>query len=231
MIPSYCTVPPGLKRGDKGDGVKRLQEWLCHHGHLVKVDSDFGPATERALLRFAGRRDVSPEVARALVAPMERALAAVGTLVDVARAYLDAGARELGGQNAGPWVRLFTGGLEGPAWAWCGVFVAWCAKQAGAPNQDLLSPNCDTIGARARIRGRLVSTPEVGGLFLVRGPSAADPWTHVGIVDEVLLDARGKPEAVGTIEGNSNDEGSREGHEVCERTRGLGRLDFVRMAA
>jgi hypothetical protein len=30
-----------------------------------------------------------------------------------------------------------------------------------------------------------------------------------------------------TIEGNTNDEGSREGHEVCARTRGYDGEDFV----
>ena len=32
-----------------------------------------------------------------------------------------------------------------------------------------------------------------------------------------------------TIEGNTNDEGSREGYEVCRRVRGRGSKDFIRL--
>ena len=42
-------------------------------------------------------------------------------------------------------------------------------------------------------------------------------WTHTGIVTKV----EGK--MVHTIEGNTNDEGSREGFEVCQRIRNLDR--------
>jgi hypothetical protein len=37
------------------------------------------------------------------------------------------------------------------------------------------------------------------------------------------------PGWISTWEGNANDEGGREGHEVCSRTRGISRLDFVRL--
>jgi hypothetical protein len=44
---------PSLKRGDKGDAVRRLQKWLAEHGEKdVKPDGDFGPITERAVKRL-----------------------------------------------------------------------------------------------------------------------------------------------------------------------------------
>jgi hypothetical protein len=36
-----------------------------------------------------------------------------------------------------------------------------------------------------------------------------------------------REEVFETIEGNTNDEGSREGYEVCHRVRGYGSKDFI----
>jgi len=58
-----------------------------------------------------------------------------------------------------------------------------------------------------------------GSLFLVRRTDT--DWTHVGIVEathELLFQ---------TIEGNTNDEGEREGYEVCTRSRGYSNKDFI----
>jgi hypothetical protein len=49
-------------------------------------------------------------------------------------------------------------------------------------------------------------------------------WQHVGIVTAT------EPDAFHTIEGNTNDDGSREGYEVCERVRGYDKKDFVVVA-
>jgi hypothetical protein len=59
-----------------------------------------------------------------------------------------------------------------------------------------------------------------GSLFLNRRTST--DWDHTGIVvksvgEEVFL----------TIEGNTNDDGSREGYQVCQRVRGYEEKDFI----
>jgi hypothetical protein len=46
-------------------------------------------------------------------------------------------------------------------------------------------------------------------------------WTHTGIVTQA--DAG----SFGTIEGNTNDGGSTNGVEVCARTRGYEKKDFI----
>jgi len=56
-------------------------------------------------------------------------------------------------------------------------------------------------------------------MFLVRRTST--DWTNTGFA--FGYDGG----TIQTIEGNTNDEGSREGYEVCRRTRGRGRMDFV----
>jgi hypothetical protein len=226
VIPPHARIPAGLARNAKGDGVRHLQEWLWLAGHRIAIDGDFGPATERALSLVLREFGGGPPIVDSLIAahltsPMHRALSARGSLLDIARAYLTEHPREVGGQNRGPWVRTFCDGVEGRAW--CGYAVRHLARQAGEPWAERISPSCDVTAARALHDGRWSSTPIVGGLFLVR--RTAVDWTHMGIV----LDAG--PGWISTWEGNANDEGSREGHEVCSRTRGLGRLDFVRLGA
>jgi hypothetical protein len=58
-----------------------------------------------------------------------------------------------------------------------------------------------------------------GSIFLAR--ATPSDWTHTGIVVESAS------ESFETIEGNTNDDGCREGYEVCQRTRGYGSKDFV----
>jgi hypothetical protein len=223
QLPPSCRIPPGLKRGDKGPTVVLLQHYLTLRGATVADDGDFGPATEHALYRLTNVRAVDASVADYLMAPLVGALDARGSMVDIARAYLRAGAREVG-QNRGPWVRAIAGdAAEGDAW--CMSFLRRVAEQAGHPWAHRISPSCDVTGRNARADGRLVTRAEAGDLFLVRGPSQVDPWTHGGLVTWAGADV------VESIEGNSNDDGSREGVAVVSRVRGVGRLDFVRMGA
>jgi hypothetical protein len=70
-------------------------------------------------------------------------------------------------------------------------------------------------GSKASDRKKITS----GSLFLQRRTST--DWTHTGIV----IDA--KDEVFLTIEGNTNDDGIREGIEVCSRIRGYKSKDFI----
>lgn len=56
--PKTITIPwatPYLRRGSKGKRVGWLQECLVALGAKIKVDEDFGPATESALKSFQGK--------------------------------------------------------------------------------------------------------------------------------------------------------------------------------
>lgn len=148
-----------------------------------------------------------------------------------ARTHLQQGAREVGGENAGPWVRLFMDGHEGRAWRWCAGFVSFCMRQAGQtlgrPLPIKASFSCDLLAAAADNAGLLLSKPgpaqrasiAPGSLFLVR--RSPGDWTHVGVVESVDSDV------FHTIEGNTNDDGSAEGDEVASLTRGYANKDFV----
>ena len=121
-------------------------------------------------------------------------------------------------------------GNEGSQWAWCAGFASFLMHQAAetlgieAPIEGSFS--CDTLVLQARQKGIFVSESDArlraippGSLFLNRNTDT--DWTHVGMVvaaDELTLT---------TIEGNTNDEGSREGYEVCQRTRSYTNRDFI----
>lgn len=121
-------------------------------------------------------------------------------------------------------------GNEGVAFPWCAGFVTFVMEQAsqtlGHTKPIEGSFSCDSLAAQAKAADRLVAesdaTPErlpAGSLFLVR--RTATDWTHTGMLTEAHADS------FDTVEGNTNDEGSREGFEVCSRLRGYKSKDFI----
>lgn len=150
-MPAYTTqsaqaelaYPGPLAQAAQGDGVKRLQEWLTLSGRGLVLNGDFGPATARALAAFQADNGLFPSATldegtwNALTAPMQNALDAQpdpGVPYDiavwqVARAHMRQGAAEVGGDNRGPWVRLYARGTEGKEVQWCAYFVTFILKQ------------------------------------------------------------------------------------------------------
>ncbi|PPK96144.1 putative peptidoglycan binding protein [Kineococcus xinjiangensis] len=235
-----------VRRGQRGRDVRRVQEWLTLHGFGLVVDGDFGPATQRQVTAFQERcgleavGDVDEETAAALVEPLVQVLRQrlnssrpLGeAVVEYAQAHLAVHPREVGGQNRGPWVRAYMGGREGADQPWCAGFVTFVLHQAaqslGVPAPIAGSASCDVLAAQGGGAGLFVAEADVeykdlptGSLFLVR--SRPGDWTHTGLVVEAREDD------FDTIEGNTNDDGSREGYEVCARARGYAGKDFVRL--
>lgn len=240
------TIDRPLTKGAKGKGVRAVQEWLGLQGIHTAIDSAFGPATTAAVRQFQSRQrlrvtgDVDQTTFARLVAPMAAVLepiapASGAKLGDVVVAYaqqhLAQHPREIGGQNRGPWVRLYMDGNEGAEWPWCAGFATFVLKQAceslGCPMPVRSTVSCDLLASSAQEKGcfargavtrdRTRLTP--GSLFL--NARTAGDWVHTGIV--VSLDR----EVFHTIEGNTNDSGDREGYEVCARVRGYKGKDFV----
>jgi hypothetical protein len=232
-----------LGYGSEGPDVKRLQEWLNLNGYGLGIDGDFGRVTEDAVRRFQKEKrmkqtgKVNQRTFSALVAPMSAVLAkpvrkpkSLGTaILTYAKAHLAQQPREVGGPNRGPWVRLYTGGNEGEHWAWCAGFVSFVLKQAcelmGTPMPIAGSVGCDQLASQAKAKNLFIAEQYArerlspGSLFLVR--KSPTDWTHTGIVAEI------HPEFFRTIEGNTNDDGVREGYEVCTLTRSYTSKDFV----
>lgn len=245
-----------VSQGMKNQTVKRIQEWLNYHNCRTTIDADYGPATATCVKAFQRSQSMTPTgrvnkaTWEALVAPMKMALTAPGlsgqwsaasAVKAVAEQHLAQHPIEIGGSNEGPWVRLYCDGNDGRAWAWCAGFVSFVMDQAhfyeGMKSPIAGSVSCDTLAAQAKTAGRFVKGSDISrgkrpwdslgqcSLFLKRRTKT--DWTHAGFA----LDCHGRNSALAfsTIEGNTNDEGSREGYEACQRTRGLGsgNYDFI----
>jgi len=225
-----------LQRPTKSAPVRRIQEWLCFHGLRTSIDGDFGPSTQRQVNAFRAKHDlprngkVDAALFSRLCAPMRRALAdrpaGFKTLnqlaVLYARQHLKEHPVEIGGDNLGPWVRLYCRGKDGPRYYWCAGFATFIVEQAAStagvalPVSRTLS--CDNLANQAKRRGRFVSGGtrppqgiQPGDLFLMR--KTAEDWVHTGLVLAL------HEETFDTIEGNTNDDGARNGYEVCIRNR------------
>jgi putative peptidoglycan binding protein len=241
-----------LRRGDSGVAVRRVQEWLSIQAFATAIDGDFGPATQQCVTKFQQSRgmqaigEVSQETWAALIEPMQRALAFVQpspgaglrqTVRQVASQHLAQHPIEVGGDNRGPWVRIYVEGNQGPDWRWCAGFVTFVLKQAcmslGTPMPIEGSVSCDALLYQAKAVGLRVRDSEIesgqttwsamgeAAIFLVR--RTATDWTHTGF----CLD--GADDIFSTIEGNTNDDGSNNGYEVCNRTRSVPNKDFIRL--
>lgn len=233
------------KKGSKGKKVRLIQEWLCLHGFHIYIDGDFGPATDYAVRQFQRRKGlkvngiVGRKTFARLILPMTDALRPIPRdekslgqiVVAYAKQHLQQYPREIGGQNKGPWIRLYMKGNEGPAFPWCAGFSCFILKQAcqtlSTPLPIKTSVSCDALAASAKGKGiflkesKIVNKTQITpGSFFLRRKTPKD-WVHTGIV------IRAEDEVLHTIEGNTNDEGSREGYEVCKRTRGYKNKDFI----
>lgn len=242
-----------IRKGDEGPRVKRVQEWLKINGFATAIDSDFGPATEKCVTNFQKAKEL-PETGKVdrdtwdlLVTPLVRALAPIefpsnttlsNAILRVAEQHLREHPIEVGGDNRGPWVRIYCDGNDGIGWRWCAGFVTFVMKQACLELEQSLpiegSFSCDSLAYQAKLANRFVagaklqdgsvSWAELGSthIFLVR--KTPTDWTHTGFSFE------GADTVFSTIEGNSNEDGSANGFEVTRRTRAIPRKDFIRLA-
>lgn len=226
--------------------TKQAQEFLCLAGFYCAVDGSMGPATRFALRRFqteamglenaTGALDKATAVAlssriREVQGIVEHVAALGITSVGEAAVRMmeilrSLGAREVGGNNRGPWVRLFSGGKEGDGVQWCAWVSAesvllWAIAAANlarsAAGMEPVDPDlaglasawCPSIETAARKLGRFVSAADAaahpgdirrGMMFLVQrgGRSAHVGWTSA-------VDPQ-NPGAFETAEGNAADQ-------------------------
>lgn len=95
--------------------------------------------------------------------------------------------------------------------SWCMAFIYWCFEQA-APGKNPLVRTGGVLNAwnTADKVHRVTGEPQPGDIFIM---SFGGGLGHTGIVEKV--DAN----FVYTIDGNTNDSGSREGIEICRKQR------------
>lgn len=115
--------------------------------------------------------------------------------------------------NAGPDVEKYLKSVGlGKGFSWCMAFVYWCSQEAS--NKLAIANTLQKTGgvlamwnARPSLR---VKVPQPGDIMIL---TYGKGLGHTGIVEKIV------GTDVHTIEGNTNDEGSREGYEVCRRVR------------
>jgi len=94
-----------------------IQEWLCLHDIAVKIDGIFGPVTFQSRNNLKTDGIVGLLTHAILTDPVRRALKLIRpensipgkTIMAYAYRHLEQRPREIGGQNRGPWVRLYMG--------------------------------------------------------------------------------------------------------------------------
>ncbi len=233
-------------------GVKRVQEWLNIHGFVTPVDSDFGDSTADQLKAFQakGNREATgmldQETWALFTAPMRRALASIehgstssieDAVVRVARQHINEMPVEIGGNNRGPWVRLYMQGQEGEKQRWCAGFVCFMVAQAArdlgknVPFQRQVG--VDELVKDAKADGRFIPEAEVsdvmkrrsklrpGRIFVVR-VSPTD-WNHTGIVLAL------NDQTFDTLEGNTGGDGGTDGPNATQGNRSYSKKDFLRL--
>ncbi len=214
----------------------RLQNWLAAAGYRLTVDGIAGPETDEVLREAQADIGVKvdgiagPKTWAALTAYVE-ALATSqmeaqdwldvegwgARLAFILSLWEDCGARELDGEDRGPWVRAICR-RAGVTWTegvpWCGIALmaadAVVRDWTGMVTPDLLSPSVDVIASKAKRlgwyrQGAAVAQP--GDLVLtVKGPG---DWSHVAVVvgRHDAGDGPDGPRAAGlrVISGNSGD--------------------------
>ena len=242
-----ATVNAPITKPANSKQVRLVQEWLCLHGLNVAVDNGFGDATERVVAEFQTKSNlpatgqVDQTTMDALVQPMLRAIqpdpspapGITAQAVRVAQRHLAEHPREVGGPNCGPWVRLYMSGRDGERFLWCAGFVSCIFGQACRDLEKarplVSSQSCDELANDAEAKGiffpdtdRPRTQPGPGWVFVRR--KTANDWNHTGLI--IAADQS----VFRTIEGNTNDEQSREGHEVCALTHSYeDKYDFIKI--
>ena len=242
-----------IRKGQVSPAVKRVQEWLKINGFATGIDSDFGDATETCVTRFQHARElpetgeVDQQTWELLVDPLVKALAPMqfspnATIAEavlaVAKQHLQQHPIEVGGDNRGPWVRIYVDGHEGAGWRWCAGFVTFVMKQACMELEHALpidgSFDCDALAHQAknaglfvpgeRVESGSVSWAALGSAQIFVKRRTPNDWNHTG------FSFAGHDKVFDTIEGNSNEDGSANGFEVIGRTRSLGQKDFIKLS-
>lgn len=243
MTQPILSIDSTISRNSKDKGtVKLIQEWLNFHNYDIgSIDGDYGAATELAVIKFQEVSDlpntgsVDPETFNKLVEPMAYSLefcentcsndedALRELTLKYANKHANLPAREIGGDNKGPWVRMYLDGLEDK---WCAGFVNFCIGQAtkelGLDRPVKKTFSCDEVAASGKQEGLFISENDSnkfdkikpGSIFLIR--KSATDWTHVGFVWKVNKDNN----RFISIEGNGDPK-------VISRVHSFTNMDFI----
>jgi hypothetical protein len=213
------------KKGSQGDVVKEIQTLLNKFGNQLVVDGDFGNATLAAVTKFQQQNGLT---ATGQVDPIT-----LDVLRRTKNLSLGSVALQYVGQTEKPGNQGFNNeafenkmeavGFE-KGHAWCSYFAELCAKEAMpekfAEFDKLFSASAvQTFFNFQKAGYKITSYPVKDSVVVWQNYKSGKPqWNgHVGICTEVI-----DKESFKSVEGNTNDEGSREGYIVAKKSRKLG---------
>ncbi len=162
-------------------------------------------------------------------------------LVAAANAFV--GVSEQGGDNRGQMVEHFLRSVHlPPGQPWCAAFVHHVGHAAFYDHASRRSSwplpatgSCEALARAAREGGALREEPQVGDIFLLFS-RLRRRFFHTGIVVGVQDEERAPERDVHTcvtVEGNTNDDGSANGHSTLRKVRTFREADghrFIRWA-
>lgn len=138
--------------------------------------------------------------------------------VDIARKYIGTEEQPIG-SNRGPLIDRWNTNVNAPIGSfWCASFVSGVALEwetkSGLDWPLCFSADCDVWLSVAKKHGVLQRSPQAGDLMLLvkTFSNGRQDAFHIGIVEGVDENGIWK-----SIEGNSNNDGSRNGYEVAHR--------------
>jgi len=189
---------------------------------------------------------------RVLTSPMKNAFEGIlpspnsinEAIVLVGLNHLSSTPVELNNRNEGPWVRAYCDGNDGVSFPWCVGVTQTILDQAynlfdrNYTDYFVKTLHCDPIGRQAKKNKTLYTHDflrkqkecsiskyvKPGDTFNIYNPRKGMwVWSHQGLIAEV------DGFVFTTIEGNSNDEGSRNGFELCQNFRDVRRqrIDII----
>ena len=127
------------------------------------------------------------------------------------------GVREATGKNDGPEVEMYlkTVGLK-KGFAWCSAFVKWSLDEAEIPNKiNAWSPTAENRNHFVYANKKHIKEPQPGDVFTI-WYTKIKRIGHTGFYHEMQND-----HIIVTVEGNTNEAGSREGDGVYKKYRSL----------
>lgn len=133
------------------------------------------------------------------------------------------GVREATGKNDGAEVEMYLRAVGlGKGYAWCSAFVAWCLNEVEIPHKvNAWSPTAENKSYFIYRDKNIVKEPRSGDVFTIWYASLKRIG-HAGFYHKNQND-----KIIVTVEGNTNDAGSREGDGVYKKYRSLNTIHSI----
>jgi len=213
-----------LKFGATGSAVRKVTEFLKRLGFISSSKSRFDAEVRKAVKAFQSQ-NVDPRgrplSVDGIVGPLtlwaleggtvETPINSLGNIpsggsrigraaLRIAIQEMEAGAKEISGNNRGPWVKKYLNGLAPEGNSWCAGFVSWCHEEAPGAMPFEYSVGARDIRNQFRRSGWSYDASEAQpqpGDIVVWWRGTIDSWKgHIGLVHHY------KDGILYTIEGN-----------------------------